>query len=309
MFDAVIVGGGPAGLSAGIVLGRQKRNVLLVDGQKPRNRFAAEMHMYLGRDGTNPADLLEVGRGEVDGYGVERTSGLVTNATGEAGAFELTLTEERTIQTRTILLATGVVDHVFDIPGLQDRWGSSVFHCPFCHGYENDGRTIAVIANGDETVVAAYLADRYSPDVVVCTNGPADLSDDVAGMLTARNVSIIETELTEVDGKLDDLVVTFADGDTLERQAIFHPAPTEPSTGLAAQLGCELYDDGGVQVNEFQRTTVPGVYAAGDIARQAALAKPVTLVSVGAGAGVQAAVWIEQELFAASFAKPGEDEA
>ncbi len=301
MFDAVIVGGGPAGLSAGLVLGRQKRNVLLVDGRSPRNRFASEMHMYLGRDGSPPADLLAHGRAELDKYGVKQVADTVTAASGQAGDFALTLADQGIVHTRAVLLATGVVDRPWDIPGLQERWGASVFHCPFCHGHENDGRTIAVLGNREEAAIGAYLADRYSSDVVVCTHGPADLPEAVAGMLAAREVKVVETEVARIDGLLDDLILTFTDGTQLQRQAIFHAAPTEPSTELAAQLGCARYDDGGVQVDEFQRTTVPGVFAAGDIARQPAVEKAATLVSVGAGAGVEAAVWLEQELFAASF--------
>lgn len=306
MFDAVIIGGGPAGLSAGLVLGRQKRKVLLVDGRSPRNRFASEMHMVLGRDGSSPANLLADGRAELDRYGVEQITDLVTQASGTAGDFTLTLAEGGIVRARTVLLATGVVDRPFEIPGLQERWGSSVFHCPFCHGYENDGRTVAVIGNGQEAAIGAYVADRYSPDVVVCTHGPANLPEAVAGMLRARNVKVVETPLARIDGRLDELVLTFTDGKKLERQAIFHPAPTKPSTALAVQLGCALYDDGGVQVDEFQRTTVPGVFAAGDIARQPAITRAATLVAVGAGAGVEAAVWMEQDLFAAGFSEAAE---
>ena len=306
MFDAVIVGGGPAGLSAGLVLGRQKRNVLLIDGQSPRNRFASEMHMYLGRDGSPPADLLADGRAELNKYGVKQINDVVTQASGSDGDFTLALADGDTVHARTVLLATGVADHPLDIPGLQERWGSSVFHCPFCHGYENDGRTIAVVANDYTAAIGAYLADRYSDDVVVCTHGPADLPQEVGGMLEARKVKVVETELARIDGQLDDLVLTFTDGTRLERQAIFHRAQTEPSTALAAQLGCTLYDDGGVQVDAFQRTTVPGVFAAGDMARQPEVAESVTLVSVGAGAGVEAAVWLEQHLFKASFSAAAE---
>jgi thioredoxin reductase len=306
MFDAIIIGGGPAGLSAGLVLGRQKRSILLVDGGSWRNRFASEMHMVLGRDGSSPATLLDDGRGELDGYGVERVSDFVTHASGSAGDFTLTLADGGPVRARAVLLATGIVDRPWDIPGLRERWGVSVFHCPFCHGYENDGRTIAVVGNGPEAAIGAYVADRYSRDVVVCTHGPADLPKEVADMLDARRVKVVETELARIEGELEDLVLTFVDGTALERQAIFHAAPTEPSTVLAAQLGCALHDDGGVQVDEFRRTTVPGVFAAGDMARQPAVAQSVTLVSVGAGAGVEAAVWLEQDLFRSSFTAASE---
>lgn len=298
MYDVIVVGAGPAGLSAALVLGRQRRRVLVVDAGEPRNAPAAEMHMYLGRDGGSPADLLVDGRAEVDAYPtVQRRSGRVATVKGEVDGFEVELAGGERESARRLLLATGQVDSPDDVPGLAERWGASVFHCPFCHGYETTGKSLAVLGNGVGAMLAAYVRDRFSDDVVLCTNGPGTLPPPVAELLPARGIAVLETPLTAVEGELDGLTLRFADGSTLARDAVYHRAPTHQSADLAEQLGAELLPDGCVQVDEFGHTTVPGVFAAGDSARLAALPDALTLVGPGAADGVRAAVWLEQELF------------
>lgn len=297
-YDVVVVGGGPAGLSATLVLGRQRRRVLLVDAGEPRNAPAAEMHMYLGRDGADPAQLLADGRAEVDAYPtVTRRAGRVTGARGGLDDFTLDLDDGTEVRARRLLLAGGQVDEPLDVPGLAQRWGSSVFHCPFCHGYETTGMALVVIGNGLAGMLAAYVRDRFSDDVVLATHGPAELPGWVAGNLEARGVRVVESPITAIDGDLGALQLRFADGTTLARDGIYHRAPARPGNVLAASLGARVLDDGAIAVDECGRTSVPGVSAAGDAARQAGLPDGVTLVSVGAGNGVAAAVWLEQELF------------
>jgi thioredoxin reductase len=298
MYDVVVVGGGPAGLSAALVLGRQRRRVLLVDAGEPRNAPSAEMHMYLGRDGGSPAALLADGRAEVDRYPtVERRAGLVVAVRGGADGFDVELAGGDRERARRLMLATGQVDTPADVPGVGERWGTSVFHCPFCHGYETTGKTLAVLGNGIGAMLAAYLRDRFSEDVVLCTNGPSTLPPPVAELMPARGITVVQTPLTAVRGELDGLTLHFADGSTLARDAVYHRAPTHQSADLAEQLGAELLPDGCVRVDEFGRTTVPGVFAAGDSARLAALPDALTLVGPGAADGVRAAVWLEQDLF------------
>lgn len=174
MYDVAIVGGGPAGLSAALVLGRQLRRVLVVDSRHPRNQAAAEMHMYLGREGTRPASLLADGRAELQDYeAVEQWEGEIVAVTGAVDDFSLELGDGRQARARRLLLTGGLVDVPYDIDGLAERWGSSVFHCPFCHGHENRGRRLGVIGNGPSASLAAYLADRYSEDVVLFTTARA----------------------------------------------------------------------------------------------------------------------------------------
>ncbi len=302
MYEAIVIGGGPAGLSAALVLGRQRRRVLVVDEGRPRNRPATEMHMYLGRDGKPPAMLLADGRAEIAAYPtVEFREERVVRAEGKLGDFVLTLADGAEERAARLLLATGVTDRPIDVPGLAELWGRGVFHCPFCHGYETNGKTIAVIGNGPEAMLAGYVADRYSDDVVLCPNGPADLPEPVAAALAARNVTINPVPLAAVEGEPDALTLRFADGAGLDRQAVYHRAPTHPNTALAADLGCELLGDGCVQVDEYGRTSIAGVYAAGDAAHLKAVPEPVTLVGPSAADGVRAAVWLEQDLFTTSL--------
>lgn len=301
-YEVVVVGAGAAGLSAALVLGRQRRRTLVLDGGPPRNAPAAEMHMYLGRDGGHPAALLADGRSELTAYPtVELRSARAVDAAGSSGNFTLTLDDGTTVPTGTILLATGVTDTPVDVPGVRELWGTAVYHCPFCHGYETNGKTLAVLGNGFDAMLAAYVADRFSTDVVLCTNGPAELPGVVADALAAHSVRIVETPLAALTGTTGDVTVRFTDGSELQREAVYHRAPTRPNTELAAQLNVTLLPDGCVKVDEFARTDVPGVAAAGDSAHLEAVPEPATLVSVAAAAGVNAAVWLEQDLFRAGL--------
>lgn len=304
MLDVIVIGGGPAGLSAALVLGRQRRRVLLVDSGAPRNAPASEMHMYLGRDGEPPAPLLAAGRAEVAAYPTVRfRDDEVVSVSGELDAFTAEFADGSVEAGARLLLATGQVDEPLDVPGLAQRWGSSVFHCPFCHGYEVRGKTVAVIGTEvPQVMLGAYLGDRYCDDVLVCTTGPHELPAEVTGLLATRGIEVVTTPLDRISGQLGALELHFADGSVLEREAIFHRAPTRQHSPLAMQLECELLADGCVKVDEFGRTTVPGVSAAGDMARLEVLPDALTLVAPGAADGVRAAVWMELDYFRAGLA-------
>ncbi|MBF8186868.1 NAD(P)/FAD-dependent oxidoreductase [Nonomuraea sp. K274] len=297
--DVIVVGGGPAGLSAALVFGRQRRRVLLVDGGKVRNAPATEMHMYLSRDGFPPAQLLELGRSELAAYpSVEIRQDSVLSARGKKDDFEVELDGGAIERARRLVLATGQVDEPYPIEGLGERFGRGVHHCPFCHGWETRDRSLAVITqNPAETSLALYVADRFSTDVVLCTHGPLELPSLIAAKLGEKGVRVIDTPITRVAGEPGALELHFADGSTLTRQDVYHRAPTRQHSALAAELGCELNSDGTVRVNELQETTVPGVAAAGDTAKLPAVPDAPTLVSLGAADGVRAAVWMDGDLF------------
>jgi thioredoxin reductase len=307
LYDVIVVGGGPAGLSAALVFGRQRRSVLVVDGGRVRNAPAAEMHMMLSRDGFDPAELLAIGRGELAAYpSVEVRPGTVVAAEGEREDFTVTLADGARERARRLVLATGQVDEPYDIPGLRELWGTGVFHCPFCHGWEASGRTLAVVAaDPAEAMLAAYLADRFSDDVVLCTHGTEKLPDEITARLELRGVRVDTTPLTEITGDPGDLTVHFADGRTLRREAVFHKAPTRQHSDLAAGLGAEILPDGTVRVDELQMTTVPGVAAVGDTAKLAPVPAATTLVVLGAADGVRAALWMDGDLFRADLERDG----
>ncbi|GAA4071854.1 NAD(P)/FAD-dependent oxidoreductase [Actinomadura miaoliensis] len=306
MYDVIVVGGGPAGLSAALVFGRQRRRVLVVDGGRVRNAPATEMHMYLSRDGFPPARLLAIGREELAAYpSVEVRPGTVVTARGVKDDFEIELADGARERARRLVLATGQVDEPYDIPGLAERFGRGVFHCPFCHGWETSGLSLAVLgATPPEAMLALYVADRFSDDVVLCTNGPLDLPEQIVKKLDERGLTVRSEPIAEVAGEPGDMTIRFAAGGVLRRQAVYHRAPTRQHSDLAAQLGCEILDDGTVRVNELQETTVPGVAAAGDTAKLPAVPDAATLVSLGAADGVRAALWMEGDLFRSGLGFP-----
>lgn len=299
MYDVIVVGGGPAGLSAALVFGRQRRTVLVVDGGRVRNAPATEMHMYLSRDGFPPARLLELGRAELTAYPtVEIRPGTVVTARGAKEDFTVELADGAVEAARRLVLATGQVDEPYPIEGLPERFGRGVSHCAFCHGWETGGKTLAVINREPAgAMLALYVADRYSDDVVLCTDGAHELPDGVAKKLDERGVRVVTTPVARLTGEPGALEVHFADGTVLAREAIYHRAPTRQHSSLAAELGCEILPDGTIRVDELQQTTVPGVAAAGDAAKLPAVPDATTLVSLGAADGVRAAVWMEADLF------------
>ncbi|MFG3715457.1 NAD(P)/FAD-dependent oxidoreductase [Micromonospora sp. NPDC047730] len=305
-YDVIVVGAGAAGLSAAQVLGRQQRRTLVLDGGPPRNSPADGIHMFLSRDGFPPLELLEAGRRELHPYpGVEVVAARAAEAVGNIDDFTLTLDNGDRQRARRLLLATGQVDRPWAVPGLPERFGRSVMHCPFCHGWEARGKSIVVFGREPaEVMLAAYLADRYSKEVTVVTNGPHTLPEPVLGNLRGLGIPVTQEPVTELTGELDDLTVQFADGSSTRCQVAFHRAPVEQQTSLAVQLGAELLPDGYVRVDEFARTTVAGVSAAGDLARLPALPDGLTLVSQAAADGVRAAVWLEQGLFRAALPVP-----
>lgn len=308
MYEVAIVGAGPAGLTAALVCGRQQRRVLLLDSGRPRNAPATELHMLVGRDGHAPAQLRRTGREEVAAHpNVHIRDEVVRSAAVLPDGFRLDLASG-TERARKLILATGQVDVLPDVPGLAERFGSSVFHCPYCHGYEVKGQALAVLGGGYvHCMQALYLADRLSSDVVVCTDGVTP-DEEHLKLLAGAGIAVHTEPLTGIGGGLGDLRLSFDSGRTLRRAAIFHRTATRQHSDLAEQLGCEMFPDGRVRVDAVQQTTVPGVWAAGDMARQEALAEATAFLATGAADGMRAAIWADQELLNEDAERVGADE-
>jgi thioredoxin reductase len=306
MFEVLVVGGGPAGLNAAQTLGRQRRRALLVDSGKPRNAPASEMHMFLSRDGYSPAALRRIGRAEVAEYTtVEIRDELITALRGTIDDFTAEFADGTTARARRVILATGQVDALPEIEGVTELFGNGLFHCPFCHGFEAADRPLAVLG-GDfsQSMLALYLADRFAKDLVLCANGPLQVGPELRAALDRAGIPVREEPVVRLAGTDGDVTVHFAAGEPLTRSAVFHRPAQRQHTDLAAGLGCELLPDGCVRVDPMQQTTVPGVYAAGDTARQADLPGPTPFVITGAADGAKAAIWLEQELFRADVDVP-----
>ena len=302
-YDVVIAGGGPAGLNAALVLGRVRRQVLVADSGQYRNACAPAMHGFLTRDGADPADLRRIARAELAAYPSVRLADTAVESAADGGAFEVRLAGGQAAGARRLLLATGLADELPGIEGLVGLWGRGVYHCPYCHGWEVRDQPVAVLG-GDDT--AAHLAlglARLGCDVVLAANGPLAASDAARDGLRAAGISVCEDLVLGVGGQPGKYVrLSLSPGWTLKRRALFtHPGFRQRS-GLAAALGCAMLPDGAVQVNELGQTTVPGVYAAGDMCRTPAMPSPAAQVVIAAGSGARAAVIIDQEmLFADSY--------
>ena len=285
--DVAIIGGGPAGLSAALVLGRARRRVVVIDAAQPRNAPAEHMHGFLSRDGMPPADLLHTARVEVRHYGVEIVEDRVVDATA---GFALRLAGGRTIEARRLLLATGAADVLPEVPGARERWGRDFLHCPYCHGWEVRDRPIGVLATGPGSVEHAHLLRQWTDDVIFFTHSHTVTAEERA-TLEARGIEVVDgaVERLVVDDRLR--AVQLADGRTFPRDAVFiRPALRGHTDGLAAALGCELLAGGLVRADADGRTSVPGIWAAGNATN------PRAQVITAAGEGSAVAIVINTEL-------------
>lgn len=303
--DCVIVGGGAAGLSAALVLGRARRRTLVVDAGQQSNRAAHGIGGLLGSDGRPPAELYAHGRTELAAYpSVEVRDGLVVDAAPVVSGFTVELADGARVSTRTILLATGMEYRPIPLPGVDELWGGSVFHCPFCHGWEVRDRPLAVCANGDRAVHTALLLRGWSDDVVLLTNGPAELTHEQQELLAAAKVPVDErliAELAAVGGALE--AVVFTDGDRLPRSGMLVSSTLHQRSPLARRLGVEFAEPGpvavdAVKVDPLCRTSVPGVFAAGDVSAQ--MPQVAAAVAVGSLAGAA----VMQTLMSEDFGLP-----
>ncbi len=291
-YDVIVVGGGPAGLSAALVLGRCRFRVLVVDAGRPRNRAAKEIHAFLGRDGTPPGELLRAGQREVRRYGVELRRGEVTSAARRGDGFELRLAGGGArLRCRRLLVATGVEDPLPEVPGLAELYGISVHHCPFCDGWEVRDKPIALYCRGHAAVAFALKLQRWSADLVLLTDGPARLSAADRETLAAAGIDVRTKRIAALEAAHGKLArVRFADGETLPRAALFFASKPRQTSDLLAKLGVRFTKQGMARANRKQDTGVPGLYVAGDADRD------VNLAVVAAAEGVKAAVAIHADL-------------
>ncbi len=289
-WDCIVVGAGPAGLNAALVLGRARWRVLVLDDGSPRNYATHEMHGVLGHEGLDPAELRARGRAELSGYGVEVAPLEVERAELLDGTLRVT-SPGRTATARTLLLATGMLDELPKIPGFEEVWGTSAHTCPYCDGFEHRDERLAVLAAGDRAEHLAVLLRQWSDDVILLSNGPHNLAAEQLARVQAVGIPVIESPVIELDshdGRLRH--VRMADGETLDRDALFFYVGWRLRTDLARTLRCELRDDGSIAVDANQATTVDRVYAAGNAS------DPRALVPAAAGSGTTAAVAINTRL-------------
>ena len=291
-YDAAVIGGGAAGLSAALVLSRARRMVLVVDAGAPRNAPATHMHGYLSRDGVPPDELLAAGRHEVKSYGGDIVDGTVTDVVpdGRSG-FRALLSGGQRISARRLLVTTGLRDELPDVPGLRDRWARDVLHCPYCHGYEVRDRKLGVLGGTPGAVRYAQVVRQWTHDLVYFTP-PDVLTDAERTQLLARAIGVVEGTIQQlVIDDADQLRgVQMYDGCAIPRDALFVPPRFVPNNKLLLGLGCDVDADGWVAVDNTGRTSVPGVWAAGNVV------DPRAQVITAAGAGSAAAIVLNADL-------------
>src|SRR4029450_7387841 len=261
--DVVVVGGGAAGLSATLVLARARRTVAVVDAGGPRNAPAAHMHGFLSRDGMPPYDLVAAGRAEVAGCGGSLIDNTVVDV---APGFHVRLAGGSPLRARRILVATGLRDELPDVPGVRERWGRDLLHCPYCHGWEVRDQPLGVLGGTPEAVQHALLVRQWSPDVIVFLHTDA-LGPEQREQLTARGIRVVEGTVARLVAGTDQLRGVELDGGTvIGRSAVFVRPRFVPNTDLLTGLGCAVDSHGWVAHDPVGRTSVAGAWVAGNAA-------------------------------------------
>lgn len=285
MYDAIIVGGGPAGLSAALILGRCRRRVVVCDAGAPRNAASQALHGFLTRDGSPPLELLRIAREQLQPYDVELCHVTVSDARRtEQDDFEVTFDDGTRLHARKLVLATGIVDNMPSLEGFNDFYGRSVFHCPYCDGWERRDQPLAVYARGDNGLHYAVNLLTWSRDLALCSDGPCGFDAPQRAQLARHGITLHETPIARLeghDGALEHIV--FTDGTRLARRALFFSLGQVQRSDLAARLGCVVTREEGVQTHALEETNIPGLYVIGDASRD------VQLAIVAAAEGVKAA--------------------
>jgi thioredoxin reductase len=291
-YDCIIVGAGPAGLSAALMLGRCRRQVLVCDAGEPRNARSTGIHNYLTRDGSPPAEFLDLAWKEVGRYpSVEFRRVEVLDATRSPDGFRLVCADGNQLAARKLLLATGVVDELPDIEGLASLYGISVHHCPYCDGWEWRDRPLAVYGAGEEGSALTLGLTVWSKDLVLCTDGPSRLSREEGDKLQQLGIEVRQDRILRLEGNEGRLErIVFRRGKPLAREALFVCAPQYQRSGLARKLGCRFTDNGAVDTGSCEATDVPGLYVAGDASKEA------QFVIVAAAEGAEAGMAINKAL-------------
>ncbi|HEU4841379.1 MAG TPA: NAD(P)/FAD-dependent oxidoreductase [Ilumatobacteraceae bacterium] len=292
-WDCIVIGGGAAGLSAALVLGRARRRTLVVDDGRQSNLAAHGIGGLLGHDGRPPAELYAAARAELAGYpSVELVTGTVVSAERAEDGFLVAVAGGGRHAARRLLLATGMDYRAADVPGVAERWGRSVFHCPFCHGWEVRDRPLGVLDRGADAVHRALLLRAWSDDVTVLTDGPPELDEDAIAQLAAAGVAVDERRVEALRGPGSELTdVVFTDGSARSLGGLLVPVVLHQRSPLAARLGATIAPPGmlaadAVDVDAWLQTPVPGVAAAGDVTGT----MPSVANAIAAGSNAAAAI-------------------
>lgn len=300
--DCAVIGGGPAGLNASLVLGRARKKTVLFDDNKPRNAVTSEAHGFITRDGIDPQELKRIAQQELTKYpNVKIEKQRVQHVIKEQQLFHIETENGDLYKARKVILATGFKEMLPDIKRLKEFYGKSLFSCPFCDGWELRDRPLAVIAEIPGAFHMAKVASNWTEDLMVCTNGKPILSADEKGILEMNGIKINEKKIRSLIGASGMLEgIEFDDGETLSRTGGFVASQWMQASAIGSSLGCTLNERGGVEADRFQRTNVEGVFACGDTL----MGGPSQLI-IAAAEGSMAGIVVNGELLEEKFNKVG----
>ncbi|QMU30211.1 NAD(P)/FAD-dependent oxidoreductase [Adhaeribacter radiodurans] len=291
MYDVIIVGGGPAGTSAAMLLGRCMRKVLLFDSGLGRNRWSNAMNGFISRDGYNPVEFIKLAREELTKYSIEVKNKVVKHVQKTGNYFEVTDQDDHCYLARKILLATGVKDRVPEIPGIEEKYGKSVHHCPYCDGWESRNKALGAYGKGRDAVGLSLSLKTWSSDVTLYTDGTRKLRREDNALLEANEINICTAPIERLEGEGSALSeIVLQGGSRLKCESLFFTTGSDQQCDLAINLGCDFTSKGVVKTYQHQQTNIPGLYVAGDAARD------MQLVIVAASEGTKAGVMINKEL-------------
>lgn len=296
-FEVIIVGGSYAGLQAGMTLGRALRKVLIIDSGKPCNAQTPHSHNFLTRDGETPAAIARVALEQLRTYStVQLLHGKAVKGEKTDKGYTITTEAGEKFTAKKLILSTGIKDMIPGIPGVAECWGISVIHCPYCHGYEVANQPTGILGNGEGGFETVKLIQHWTKDLTLFTNGPATLTGDMVAQVKGKNIRIIETPVKAIihdKGQLTE--VELADGTKVPLKAVYARFPFIQHSELPAQLGCEFTASGHIKVEEFGKTSVEGVYAAGDNCTM------LRGVASAVSGGLTAAAFVNRELIWEQF--------
>lgn len=282
LLDVVIIGGGPAGLNAALVLGRARKNVAVIDEGRPRNAVTREAHGFLTRDGISPSEFRRIAMEEIGAYpSVSFVSDTAVSMAGTDGQFQIATAGGIIVASKKLLFAVGMKDRPLDIPGLAEVYGKSAFVCPYCDGWELRDEPLVVINKGAEVMHFAPLISGWTNRFTICTNGPDELTDAQREELRRNQVPMFDSPIRYIDSN-DGIVrqVVLEDGTTIPCRGIFFKPDLVTGSDLPRAIGCHITEAGTVVVDDFGKTNVPGVYSAGDAASR--LHQAIAAASMGA---------------------------
>jgi thioredoxin reductase len=303
LYDVIIIGGGPAGLNAAVVLGRCRRKVLLFDHRKHRNRQSHGMHNYLTRDGILPEDFLEISRQEIKKYGVETLHAEVRDAKKNSDEiFEVKDTDGEIYYSKKLVLATGLSDILPNIKGAEELYGKSLFHCPYCDAWEVTDKKLGVYSQKKGGMDVALALTNWSNEVTLYTDGRKYINETRLELLQRRNISVVSNKISALEGeqgKLENIVLQ--NGKKHRCDALFFSTGYKTQCDIAQAIGCNFGKNNLILTNKSQQTNIPGLYVAGDAA------KDLQFVVVAAAEGAKAAVYINKELLSESIRGASKD--